>query len=207
MRLRDQRGGTLIELLVGVTVFAVMILVIDAVFFNALRGARRAELSAGVSQNARVAVERLLAEIRESRIAEIQVDAGSTGVIFRSARPSDSGSVFCMDWRTSTEPLALANPGCAGVPLAGTYAPVWQRWIGYFFDAGSGQVRRITSSSALAFPLSGGQVIATSVEGFSVSVSGERVSVNLKGSAQEIAQGARVPPQQILLNVSTAVHN
>lgn len=207
MRLRDQRGVSLIELLVGVVVFAILILVMDAVFINALRGARKAELGAGVTQNARVAVERLIAEVRESSTALIQIEAGNAAVIFRSARPSDASSAFCMDWKSSTEPLALANAGCSGVPLTGTYAPVWQRWIAYYFDAGSEQLRRIVSNSALTFPVSGGQVIATSVEAFTVGLSGGAFTVTLKGAGQEVAQGSGVPPQEIKLNVSTVIRN
>jgi len=207
MKLRDQRGASLIELLVAVVVFAIVILVMDAVFINAHRGARKAELSAGVSQNARVAVERLIAEIRESGASQIQIDAGNAAVIFRSARPSDATSAFCMDWRASSEPLALANPGCSGVPLTGTYAPVWQRWIAYYFDSGSGQVRRRVSDSALTFPLSAGQVIATSVETFTVELSSGTFTVTLKGMGQEVTQGSNVPAQEIMLKVSTTVHN
>jgi Tfp pilus assembly protein PilE len=207
MRVQDQRGASVAELLVGVVVFAILILVMDAVFSNALRGSRKVELSAGVSQNARVALERLVAEIREASAAQIQIDGGGGAVIFRSARPSDAENAFCMDWKSAAEPLALANPGCSGVPLSGTYVPVWQRWIAYHFDTGSGLLRRIASPSALTFPVSGGQVIAASVETFAVELSGGTLTVTLKGLGQEMTQGANLPPQEIMLNASTKVNN
>jgi prepilin-type N-terminal cleavage/methylation domain-containing protein len=211
MRLRDQRGVSLIELLVAVAVFAVLVLIIDAVFISAHRGARKAELGADVNQNARIAVERLTAEIRESSAVLISTGAGDTAVVFRSARPSDSGNGFCLDWASGTEPLAVANntPPCTGVPLTGTYAPVWQRWIGYYFDAG--ELRRVTSTDALdAGALSGGQVIATSVETFTVmkgAGSPATVTVALKGKGMELVQGSSVPPQEIVLNVTTVIRN
>jgi hypothetical protein len=201
----------LIELLVAVVVFAVLVLIIDAVFISAHRGAQKAELGADVNQNARIAVERLTAEIRESSAALISTGTGDTAVVFRSARISDSSNGFCMDWKSSTEPLAVANntPPCAGVPLTGTYAPVWQRWIGYYFDAG--ELRRVTSTDALdAGALSGGQVIATSVETFTVVKAGgtpATVTVALKGRGVDVVQGSSVPPQEILLNVTTVIRN
>jgi hypothetical protein len=201
----------LIELLVAVVVFAVLVLIIDAVFISAHRGSQKAELGAEVNQNARIAVERLTAEIRESTAGVISTGAGDTAVVFRSARSSDSSNGFCMDWRTSTEPLAVANntPPCTGVPFTGTYAPVWQRWIGYYFDAG--ELRRVTSTGALvANALSGGQVIATSVETFTVVKGGgtpATVTVALKGRGVDIVQGSSVPPQEIVLNVTTVIRN
>ena len=52
----DQRGVSLIELLVTVVVLAVLFLIIDLVFINTHRSARKVELTADASQNARVVV-------------------------------------------------------------------------------------------------------------------------------------------------------
>jgi len=211
MKLRDQRGVSLIELLVAIVVFAVLVLVIDAVFISAHRGARKAELGADVNQNARVAVERLTAEIRESSAGGIATSSDDTAVVFRSARPLDSSNAFCLDWRSDTEALAIANSAasCTGLPHGGTYSPVWQRWIGYYLS--SGELRRVTSTSTLnPDALSGGQVISTSVEAFSVVKDGgppTTVTITLKGRGVEVVQGSSVPPQEIVLSVTTVIRN
>jgi prepilin-type N-terminal cleavage/methylation domain-containing protein len=205
-RLLDPRGVSLIELLVTVVVLAILFLIIDLVFINTHRSARKVELTADASQNARIAVERLSRELRESGAAGIQVD-GSTAVLFRTARPADASSAFCVNWRASTEVLAVANPGCSSIPLTGTYAPVWQRWIGYYFDSGSGEVRRVASTSALTFPLSGGQVVATSVQTFTITSSSGTYLIRAKGRGQEVVQGSAVPPQEVLLEARVGARN
>jgi prepilin-type N-terminal cleavage/methylation domain-containing protein len=204
--LLDQRGVSLIELLVTVVVLAVLFLIIDLVFINTHRSARKVELTADASQNARIAVERLSRELRESGAAGIQVD-GSTAVMFRTARPADASSAFCVNWRSSAEVLAVANPGCSGIPLTGTYAPVWQRWIGYYFDNGASEVRRVASTSALTFPLSGGQVVATSVQTFTIISSSGTYLIRAKGRGQEVVQGSAVPPQEVLLEARVGARN
>jgi len=50
-------------------------------------------------------------------------------------------------------------------------------------------------------------VIATSVETFTVELSSGTFTVTLKGMGQEVTQGSNVPAQEIMLNVSTTVHN
>jgi len=203
---RDQRGVSLIELLVTVIVLSALFIIIDQVFISSHRSARKVELSADASQNARIGVERLTREMREAGVGGIQLDAG-TAVIFRTARPADASAAFCVDWRSSSEALAGANPGCSGVPLTGTYAPVWQRWVGYYFDAPSGELRRVASSSVLTFPLVGGQVVATSVESFSIALSSDTYLVRAKGRGQESVQGSAIPAQEVLLEGRVAVRN
>jgi prepilin-type N-terminal cleavage/methylation domain-containing protein len=208
MKMHDQRGVSLIELLVAIGVFVMLVLIIDAVFISARRGASKAELGADVNQNARIAVERLTAEVRESEASSIDTAADGTGVVFKSARPSDASATFCLHWVSDAEPLAIANPGCTGTSN-GSYAPRWQRWIGYY--AVSGELRRVLSTSALSpDALNGGQVIATSVETFSVSKNDGppvTIAVTFKGRGQDVVQGSGVPPQEIVLSATTIVHN
>lgn len=224
MRLRNQHGVSLIELLVAVVVFAVLILVIDAVFISAHRGTQKAELAADVNQNARIAIERLTTEIRESSATLVSLggtpdaDGNYPAVVFRSARPADASNSFCLHWASPTEPLALANPGCAGTPN-GSYAPNWQRWIGYYLEAGS--VKRITSRTALnpntladscavVSPPDTCQVIATSVRTFAVSPpsgSPPALTIALEGEGEVTVQGSSVPQQEIVLKVTTALRN
>jgi type IV pilus assembly protein PilW len=66
---RCQRGVSLIELLVAIVVFVILFLMIDGVFIAANRSTRQAETGAEVAQNARVAMERMTREIRESGAA------------------------------------------------------------------------------------------------------------------------------------------
>jgi prepilin-type N-terminal cleavage/methylation domain-containing protein len=204
--LRDQAGFSLIELLVTVIVMGLLFLIIDQVFISTHRSTRTVELSADAAQNARIVVERLTRELREAGAAGVQLD-GSTAVLFRTARPSDGSASFCLNWRTAADDLAVANPGCSGVPLTGTYTPVWQRWIGYYFDAGAGEVRRVASTSALTFPLSGGQVVATSVQTFTITSSSGTYLVRAKGRGQEVVQGSAVPPQEVLLEGRVGARN
>lgn len=224
MGLRDQRGVSLIELLVATVVFALLVWIVDITFISAHRGAQKAELSADVNQNARIAIERLTTEIRESSAALVS-PGGTPGaggnypaVVFRSARPTDASDSFCLHWASSTEPLALANPGCTGTP-SGSYAPNWQRWIGYYLEAGN--VKRITSSSALnpnslaascaaVSPPDTCQVIATSVRAFGVSPpsgSPPALTVVLEGEGEVTIQGSAVPQQEIVLKITTVIRN
>lgn len=149
---RDERGITVIELLVATAVFALFIIVVDAVFFSANRSARKTELAADVQQNARIAVERLTRELRESGVdvpSEININngvAGHSAVAFKSARLPADNTVFCLYVRTNTEPLYNADcftfpGGDVPAPLytspepispRGTYTLIWQRRIVYY---------------------------------------------------------------------------
>ncbi len=165
----DQRGVGLIELLVALGVFALFFLLIDTVFIGTNRSSRKAELAADVQQNARIGVERLTREIRESRSLEIRIGGTSPAmaVVFKSARLAVPQEVFCLYVRSTTDqnynsacfyggltvpPYTFPVAGCpppavAGVCAYGTYTPIWQRYIGYWTEAvgdGSYRLRRVS---------------------------------------------------------------
>lgn len=118
LNLRTQRGLTMIELLVSLAVFAMFVLMIDAVFFSANRTARKAELAADVQQNARIAVERLTRELREAQLSAIVIDtslgAGRHGIIFKSARLAGTPTVFCLYVREADDPLEMRGTSSNG---------------------------------------------------------------------------------------------
>lgn len=147
-----ERGITVIELLVATAVFALFVIIVDAVFFTANRSSKKAELAADVQQNARIAVERLTREIRESGSTVpslIRVNnaiPGHSAIVFKSARLNADNAVFCLYVRTRTEPLFNVNcfddfstdvpepPYTSPEPIdpRGTYTPIWQRRIIYY---------------------------------------------------------------------------
>lgn len=230
-----QRGVTLIELLVGLVVFALFIVVMDALFFTANRSTRKTELAADVQQNARIAIERVTREIRESRPSEVLANNGTPGrswVLFKSARLPADNSVFCLYVRNTTDPSYVNNPDCftfpggnitpppytSPEPLSprGTYTPIWQRYIGYYVtDTPDGllELRRVTAqlnqptSTLSASMLTGGEVIATFVETFDVALAGTTFTVTLKASGTEIVQGSTVPTQEVLLPGTVLIRN
>lgn len=229
-----QRGVTLIELLLALVVFALFIFVIDALFFSASRSTRKIELAADVQQNARIAIERLTREIRESRPSEVLMDSSMPGrswVLFKSARLPDDNTVFCLYVRNATDPSYVYNPDCftfpggnvtpppytSPEPLSprGTYTPIWQRYIGYYVVDSGGvvELRRVTgqlnqpTSALLVSMLTGGEVIAAFVETFDVTLVGTTVTATLKASGTEIVQGSAVPTQEVLLPGTVLIRN
>lgn len=235
LRRGRQSGVTIIELLVAMAVFSLFILLVDAVFFGANRSSKKSELAAEVQQNARIAVERLTRELRESGFdspAEIRVGgtAGHGAVVFKSARLASDNSVFCLYVRSTSDPAYMYNTSCflvgslTGPPYAtpptaplGTYTPIWQRYIGYYVvDTPDGlhELRRV--AAALTAPdaplpdptsLSGGDVIANLVETFDVSLSGAEFTVTLKAKGTLVVQGTTVPSQEILLPGTVLIRN
>ncbi len=164
----DDRGVGLIELLVGLAVFALFVLLIDAVFVSTNRSSRKAELAADLQQNARGAIERLSREIRESRVNLVSTSSDGTRVVFKSARLLGSTpEVFCIYVRTTSDslynapcfanlapskrpnytfPVAGCPPPTVGSACAlGTYTPLWQYWVAYWLD-GSQQLHRVTGA-------------------------------------------------------------
>lgn len=224
---RSEQGISLIELLVAVAVFAMLFLMIDGVFISANRSTRQAETGAEVAQNARVAIERLTREIRESGASGsptpilIGGSAGTMAVVFKSARPSSAPGVFCVNVTSNTEELyrSACNYYAGGPPAVGvtTYAPVWQRYVGYYLtSAGAAgyNLNRVVvnlTTPADALPavtsLSGGTVVATYVESFDVALSSGRFTVNLRAAGSETASGSPVPTQRIILDDTVLIRN
>lgn len=222
---RGQRGVTLIELVVAVGVFAMFIVLIDAVFIGTHRSSRKAELAVDVQQNARIAAERIAREIRESGATEIVTGGPPTGVVFRSARLPQDATKFCLYVRVTTDPLydarCFTNVSVAAPPYSdpepivprGTYTPIWQRWIAYYTvdtdaDGIYDELRReegnlSSPGDPLQSPtgLTGGNAVATHLEAFDVvlDVAGARVTVTLKAKGTEIVQGSDLPPQEMRL--------
>lgn len=208
----------------GVVVFALLVLSVDAVFITTHRSARTAEVAADVTQNARVAVERLTREIRESGASASEIREDVDGVIFKTARPADNPSVFCVNVRAIGG--ALYNAVCnyyGGPPAANIsdYAPVWQRFVAYYLNGDGELVRYVgvfsPTSATAALPDRGdvpglaeqAAVIATSVESLEITVSApdRTVAVTLRAKGTEIVQGSEVPPQRTTLETTVLLRN
>ena len=233
--LRDQHGMSLVELIVAAAVFALLFLAIDSVFIGAHRSTQQAELSADVDQNARIALERLTREIRETNPDMITCHPGGCpggalgAVAFRSARPTNS-DIFCLDVPGNTS--RFYNAGCAYYgTFGGTYTPVWQRIVGYRLVAAAGPAacgpydlhRYIIAQTALTTPavpanpenpggVTDDQVIASCIEDLQVSLADDgttnrsRFTVTLKALGQRAAQGG-IPAQEILLTGEAWIRN
>jgi prepilin-type N-terminal cleavage/methylation domain-containing protein len=212
LRLRAARAGerglSLIELLVGIAVFALLFLMVDSVFITAHRGARKAELGANVQQNGRIAIERLTREIRETDKSDIRVAVDGSWVAFKSARLATDGQVFCINVNDPTSPLYRA----ACNPTGNTFAPIWQTWIVYTYNAGTDELLREVQSPLSADPTvpGVGDVVAASVQSFDARCSPAAPGmfcVNLEVLGREVVQGSQVPPEQITLTSRVEIRN
>ncbi len=217
----DERGFSLVELLVVIFVFSLMVLLIDAVFATVNRSSRAVELAADIQQNGRVAVERLTREIRESSSPTVQTGR----VAFRSARLQSDSRWFCVNAADSNDPYYNSNCFASGQPLLGTYQPIWQAWIWYWRDTssptrpgcadGTGDLRRevqwrVGTNPLPATPASptGGDVIATCVSNFEVTLPGSttlKVVLDLAATAQ--VQGSNIPVQEMRVEGRTFIRN
>src|SRR3989442_2989945 len=147
--LRPQHGVTIIELLVALAVFALFVVMIDAIFSSARTNARKTEVAADVQQNARVAADRLLRELHESNITQVLVNNGTPGasqIAFKSARLTQDNSVFCLYTRATSglgydsrcftftgvnvTPPPYTSP--QPIPTKRTYTTIWRRYVGYY---------------------------------------------------------------------------
>ena len=201
---QDERGLSLIELLVAFVVFALLFFMVDGVFISAHRSARKIELGANVQQNGRIAVERLTREIREGDASSILVDAiDGSWVAFRTARLLTNSNVFCIN-APAGSPLYRVQ--CA--PTATDFTPAWQGWIVYTYDAVTRRLHRELQPAATPTTPGAGDVIATSVRRFDARcaggippsfLSGNTFCVSLEVEGREVVQGSEVPPQQISL--------
>lgn len=228
-------GYSLVELLVAIVVFALLVLTIDVVFATVNRSSRTAELAADVAQNGRVAIERLTREIRFSGSTASEIRPwplqNSDLVAFKSARLSSDPTVFCLNAPNTTPPDPLWNAACSP-PEPGTYRPVWQAWIVYWLDDADPDnpvLRRSRQECAAGsqcsagptLPPPGGDVIATSVSSFSVSLCDPaagpcppedpqgllRVTLEVRTTEKDRVQGAAVPTQRIRLEGRTYIRN
>lgn len=158
---RGEHGVTIIELLVALAVFALFILMIDAVFNSARTNTRKIEVAADVQQNVRSAVYRITRELRETNTAQIVTgtdpSTGQDQIVFKSGRLVADNTVFCLYtkvgtglgfdarcWTSFGGTFSSAQPPVAGyagsppapcnttdVPCA-TYSPLWQQYVGYY---------------------------------------------------------------------------
>lgn len=219
------------------SIFALLIALADIVFITASRSAKRAELAAEIQQNARMAIDRLAREIRESGSAvpaDLRIDnsaPGRSAVVFKSARLRGDATVFCQYVRTQLEPRY--HPGCytfldgrvteppygpiePGSQL-GTYRPIWQRYIGYYLvPTGDGlhELRRVavpltTPGQALPDPatLRGGDTIATLVMSLDVLRSGAELRMTLKAGSTGLAPDRAIPAEAIRLQANVRIRN
>ena len=215
----------MIELLVALAVFALFVVMIDAIFSSARTNARKTEIAADVQQNGRVAADRILRELHETNINQVLVNNGTPGasqIVFKSARLTQDNSVFCLYTR-ATSGLGYDSrcftfsggnvtppPYTSPEPIVprGTYTPVWRRYVGYYVTStpdGLYALMRVvgdlsTPDSALSLSvLAGGDTVAALIQSFDVAVSGSVVTVTLQAQGSEVVQGRAIPVQQILL--------
>jgi Prokaryotic N-terminal methylation motif len=157
---RGERGVSIIELLVALAVFALFILMMDAVFSGARTNAKKTEVAADVQQNVRSTVYRITRELRETDTAQMVTGTDSNGqgqIVFKSARLAADNTVFCLYskvgtglgfdarcWTSFGGTFSSAQPPLAGysgtppspcnttdIPCA-TYTPLWQQYVGYY---------------------------------------------------------------------------
>jgi hypothetical protein len=85
------------------------------------------------------------------------------------------------------------------LPLTGTYAPVWQRTIGYHLSASD--LRRIVQAGAISLPLppSSGQIVASQVKTFVVTVGSGRVRLRLESFSPGPGGAGGTVPQEMRL--------
>lgn len=234
---RAEAGTTLIELAIAMSIFALLIVLADAVLITAVRSAKRAELAADVQQNARLAIDRLVREIRESGSAlpgEISITNSPpdrSAIVFKSARLHGDATIFCLYVRTHAEPLY--HQDCysfAGMPVPeppygsigegsslGSYRPIWQRYIGYYLVPtadGLYGLRRVavpleSPDQVLPDPatLGGGETIATLVESLEVARSGTEIRMTLKTAGTGIVLGSALPAEAMLLPATVRIRN
>jgi len=214
----SERGATVLELVVAMGIFALVAALAGAVIAAASRVERSTVLGADVQQSARLAMERLARELRESAAGEVLTGGrpGAMWVLFKSARLAADPSVFCLHvsaaaaWPEASSPDCFTFPGGdIPAPLHGTYVPIWQRYVGYYAAAAAeGPVLRRVAGQ-LAAPemrldpslLVGGETVAEHVQVFDVTLSGRRFTAALRTRGSVVVQGAPVEQEARLLGV------
>ncbi|HEY6101809.1 MAG TPA: hypothetical protein VI007_01135, partial [bacterium] len=199
---------SLVELLAVASILALFLFITDRVFISVNLASQTTQRASDMQQNARVAALRLRSEIRESSGSAIvcypdpSCRTASTEVVFSSARPSEAASVFCLDVAVDDgERRALESACSTPIPLTGTYAPVWQRYIGYHID-GEGGLRRVVQSAPIALPMppASGQVLATHVAALAVSREGRRLRFHLESIDRDGGGFGGSPTQEMKLD-------
>lgn len=210
-----ERGMTLVELLVSAAVIALFILMTDRVLVGVATVSRVTQRAADMQQNARVAASRMRREIRESHVSLVTCHpdpscaAPSAQVAFPSARPSDAATVFCLDVAANDPARRALEFSCStGLPLAGTYAPVWQRYVGYHVSP-DGELRRVVQPGPISLPMApgSGQVVASDAEGLTISRSSGRFRLRLSSASRDAGGGGSTAPQRMLLEDTVQLRN
>jgi prepilin-type N-terminal cleavage/methylation domain-containing protein len=210
-----ERGMTLAELLVAAAVLALFLLITDRVFISVNLASRTTQRAIDMQQNARVAALRLRREIRESGGAAItcypdpSCRTPSTEIVFTSARPSETASVFCLDVAAGDQGRRALESACSTpIPVTGTYAPVWQRYIGYHLD-GEGGLRRVVENAPIALPMprASGQVLAAHVVALAVSREGRRLRFHIESINRDTGGFGGSPTQEMELDDTVDLRN
>lgn len=220
-----QRGFSLIELLVVAAVFGLMVLMVDAFFSTVNRSSHTVEAFTDITQNARVALERMSRETREAEVDDVDIYSSPTMIVFPSARPEvPDDRNFCLD--TSESGVNDASCAAPSGGYTGSYGPVRQAWVVYWYDSsgtagtgcasGTGNLMRAyladpgAEDAAPTTPpsVSDGSVIATCVSDFTAEVDGtDQLVVTLALQSAGRVQGAVIPPQTVTLTSTTFMRN
>jgi Tfp pilus assembly protein PilW len=95
--IRDERGTTLVELLVGLSIGLVVLSALTLVVVVTLRGSARVGARVDATQNGRVAVANVMEELHSAcvapKVAPIQAGSDGTTLRFIRATPSEGGAV------------------------------------------------------------------------------------------------------------------
>lgn len=205
--LARQAGMALADLLVAAAVLALFLLLTDRVFLGLYRASRVVQQASELQQNARAAAARLRREVREAWPLAVVCHpdpacaSPGTQLAFPSARPSEAASVFCLDVAPEDPARARLESACTTpIPLAGTYAPVAQRFIGYHLSGTD--LRRVVQAAPPALPLasSSGQVVAPDVRTFSVTRSGRRIHLRIESFSPPSGGAGGSGPQELRLD-------
>lgn len=126
----NSRGYALVDLVVGMAVFALVTAGVYQVFIPVLKFAHSTNDRLSVQQDVRLAMDRMSRDMRESTILRVRVYSGGTAIGLATARAGCTGS-YTVD----------------GV----TGAPLWQAMTYLVLDGASDEVRRYCDTSS-TFP-------------------------------------------------------